>query len=150
SGEEAYTLAILLNEAIRSAGTNLSLEVFATDVDEDAVAVARRGWYPSAIAERVPPSLLERYFERGADKGFQVRPHLRAQISFALHDLVRTAPFSRMHLVSCRNVLIYLAPEAQGHVLRSLHFALRSDGHLFLGSSESAGDQGLFEPISKR
>jgi two-component system, chemotaxis family, CheB/CheR fusion protein len=151
TGEEAYTLAMIFNEAVRAEGRPLTLEMFATDVDDEAIAIARRARYPQASAARIPPDLLERYFEATPNVSYQVRTELRSQISFALHDLVRTAPFSGMHLVSCRNVLIYLAPDAQDHVLRMLHFAIQPQGHLFLGSSESTGrEQRLFEAVSKR
>ena len=149
TGEEAYTIAMLMIEAMEEQGARVALQVFATDPDEHALSVGRAGAYSAAIAEHVSPERLERFFV--ADGGeFRVRPHLREVVSFAVHDLCKSPPFSRMHLVSCRNVLIYLRPHAQTHVLAVLHFALRSNGHLWLGSHESVGDNQLFAPISKR
>src|SRR5690606_8074995 len=96
TGEEAYTLAILVNEAIRAEGRALGLELFATDLDEEAIAFARRAVYPEVVARRIASSLVDRYFEKTPAGAYRVRPDLRAQISFALHDVVRTTPFSRM------------------------------------------------------
>src|SRR5690606_16409041 len=93
---------------------------------------------------------LQAYFKLVEDKGYRVRPPLRDAVTFAMHDLTKDPPFSRMNLVSCRNVLIYLTPKAQKHVLKVLHFALEPDGYLFLSTSESTGVQReLFSPLSK-
>ena len=150
TGEEAYSIAIEFLDAINAHGKNLTLQIFATDVDSDALAYARLGIYPPSISERISERRLTCYFSQLEGRGYQVRPLLRDVVSFAAHDLTKDPPFSRMDLVSCRNVLIYLTAEAQKHVLRVLHFALRPDGHLILSTSESTGPQReLFSTMSK-
>lgn len=152
TGEEAYSLAMALFEAIAGRGVRVGVQVFATDVDQDALAVARAGLYPPTIAADVPADLLSRYFTPAGGHGFQVAPHLRDAVSFAAHDVTRDPPFSRVHVVSCRNLLIYLRPDAQEHVLRVLHYALLPEGTLLLGSSESttSTQHHLFSTVSKR
>jgi two-component system CheB/CheR fusion protein len=150
TGEEAYSVAMTLLEAIDAQPKKLALQIFATDVDEEALRVARAGIYPESIAEQVADSRLDRFFTELHGNGYQVRPRLRDVISFAVHDLCGDPPFSRMDLITCRNVLIYLRPPAQEEVLRALHFALEPTGYLFLGSSESIGAlRELFTVISK-
>jgi two-component system CheB/CheR fusion protein len=150
TGEEAYSVAIALLEAMEAQPRKLGLQIFATDVDEDALQVARAGVYPASIAEHVSGSRIDRYFTELPGQGFRVRPRLRDVISFAVHDLCGDPPFSRMDLISCRNVLIYLRPQAQEDVLRGLHFALEPTGYLFLGSSESIGSlRELYTVMSK-
>ena len=150
SGEEAYSIGIELLEAIEESGKRLELQIFATDIDQDALAVARAAIYPPSIQEQVSEPRLRKYFKPLDGRGYQVRSPLRDAISFAAHDLTKDPPFSRMHLVSCRNVLIYLTSEAQRYVLKILHFALESDGYLLLSTSESTGPQReLFSTVSK-
>jgi two-component system CheB/CheR fusion protein len=149
SGEEAYSITMLMLEAIERAKRNIRLQVFATDVDADAIAFAREGLYPTAVEADVSAARLSRFFTR-EETGYRAGRELRAPIVFSVHDLVADAPFSRLDLVSCRNLLIYLRPEAQEKVLSLLHFALREGGVLFLGSSETVGAASArFEPISK-
>ncbi|MGB6295109.1 MAG: chemotaxis protein CheB [Rivularia sp. (in: cyanobacteria)] len=139
TGEEAYTMAILVNEAIEKSGKLLHVKVFATDVDTKALEVAARGVYPESISHDIPAELLEKYFVHNGDR-YQVKHFLREMLIIAPHDLTKNAGFSKMHLVSCRNVLIYMQPHLQQQVLRLLHFAIASSGTLFLGSSETLGD----------
>lgn|GEM_PF-99157 len=139
TGEEAYSIGMELLEAADARSLRIEPQIFATDVDLDALAVARAAIYPVSITEQVSTRRLTRYFEPIDGRGYRVRSRLRDVVSFANHDLTKDPPFSRMDLVSCRNVLIYLTPEAQANVLSSLHFALRPQGHLFLGTSESVG-----------
>lgn len=149
SGEEAYSIAILLLAEIGKAHRNIRLQIFATDVDAEAVAFAREGLYPQAIEADVPADRLSRFFVR-EDRGYRVSRELRASIVFSVHDVVADAPFSRLDLVSCRNLLIYLRPEVQQKVVGLFHFALREGAVLFLGGSETVGAAGdRFEPISK-
>lgn len=151
TGEEAYSLAIEILELCAEQGVRFTLQVFATDIDRDALAYARRGIYPVSIAQRISANRLNTYFSPVEGAGYQVRSFLRDAISFAVHDLTKDPPFSRMHLVSCRNVLIYLTAEAQKEVLNGLNFALQEGAHLFLSPSESTGQQrSLFSTISKR
>ena len=150
TGEEAYSIAMEILDAIDAQGKSLGLQIFATDVDGAALAVARAGLYPPSVVEHVSARRLETYFTALDPRGYQVRPSLRDVVSFAVHDLTKDPPFSRMNLVSCRNVLIYLTSDAQRHVLRALHFALNPEGYLFLSTSESIGAQrDLFETVSK-
>jgi two-component system CheB/CheR fusion protein len=150
TGEEAYSLAILFLDAIEARGEELSLCVFATDIDEEALSRARVGIYPTSITSHLSTRQLARYFTDYDGKSYRVRGLLRDCVSFAVHDLCKDPPFSRMHLVSCRNLLIYLRAETQAHVIRALHFALRSSGYLMLGSSESPGaERGLFATVVK-
>jgi two-component system, chemotaxis family, CheB/CheR fusion protein len=150
TGEEAYSLGMLLLDAIDEQDKTLGLQIFATDMDEDALAVARAGLYATSLTEQVPDALLHRFLSPVDGRGYQVGQRLRDVMSFATHDLCNDPPFSRMDLVTCRNVLIYLQPATQSRVLELLHFALHPRGHLFLGASESTGaDTGLFETVSK-
>jgi len=150
TGEEAYSIGMTLLDAAEEHGKRIELQIFATDVDQEALAFARAGLYPPSTSEQISRRRLERYFQPLDGHGYRVRSSLRDTISFAAHDLTRDPPFSRMHIVSCRNVLIYLTPEAQRHVLGNLHFALRPDAHLVLSTSESPGAQpDLFTTVSK-
>ena len=149
TGEETYSLAILFREAISEAKSNVKLQVFASDIDADAVASAREGFYPQAIEAEVSPERLARFFSK-EDHGYRVSPELRASVVFTVQDVLADPPFSRLDLVSCRNLLIYLRPEAQARVLSAFHFALREGGILLLGSSETVdASDGRFEVISK-
>jgi two-component system, chemotaxis family, CheB/CheR fusion protein len=149
SGEEAYSLAMLFLEQIAAQKRNVKLQVFASDADSDAIATAREGYYPTTISADVSPERLDRYFSR-EDHGFKVSPDLRSTVVFTVQDVLTDPPFSRLDLVSCRNLLIYLAPEAQAKVIALFHFALRQGGILLLGTSETAGPlEGVFEVISK-
>lgn len=149
TGEEAYSLAMLFCETISARQRNVKLKVFASDVDADAIAVAREGLYPGSITAEVSPERLARFFT-GDSHGYRVSPELRAMVVFAIQDILTDPPFSRLNMVSCRNLLIYLRPEAQAKAIMLFHFALRSGGILLLGSSETIGnDEDRFEVISK-
>ena len=150
TGEEAYSIAMLLLEARFAAGKTCPVQVFATDVDELSLEPARAGTYALDIAGDVSPERLERFF-RLQGKIYHVDKHLREAVVFSRHNLLSDPPFSRLDLVSCRNVLIYLDPPAQKKVLSVLSFALTVGGHLLLGRSESVTAlEDLFEPISKK
>lgn len=149
SGEEAYSIAIVATEAILAFGGAVKLQVFASDLDADAVTQARDGRYPQGISADVSAGRLERFFERD-DGGYRVRADLRGIVVFTVQDVLTDPPFSRIDLISCRNLMIYLGPEAQARVVSLFHFALRPNGILLLGSSETAGDiEGRFEIVSK-
>ena len=149
SGEEAYSLAILAHEAARAHG--LEVQVFATDVDSNALATARAGVYPESIVAQVGEERLRAYFDGVEGQAYRVKSFLRNTVSFAIHDICVDPPFSQLDLVSCRNVLIYLRREMQLDVFKVFHFALRRGGHLFLGSSESTGESTpYFELVDKR
>ena len=150
TGEETYSLAMLFHEQITAAKRNVKLQVFASDVDPDAVARAREGLYPETIEADVSPARLARFFSK-EDHNYRVLPELRAAVVFTVQDVLADPPFSRLDLVSCRNLLIYLRPEAQAKVISLFHFALREGGLLLLGSSETLGNaDGRFEMISKQ
>jgi two-component system CheB/CheR fusion protein len=149
TGEETYSLAILFREAITAANLTIKLQVFASDVDPDAVAKAREGVYPETITAEVSAERLARFFTR-EDLGYRVIPDLRGLVVFTVQDLLTDPPFSRIDLISCRNLLIYLRPEAQTKVVSLFHFSLRDGGILLLGSSETAGSlDGRFAVVSK-
>ncbi|WP_439519278.1 CheR family methyltransferase [Hydrogenophaga sp.] len=150
TGEEAYSVAMLLAEHCRSMEAPPAIQVFATDLDEQAIQAAREGLYPFTIDADVSEDRLRRFFTREG-RGYRVRRELREMVLFAHHDVLRDSPFSRVDLITCRNFLIYLTLEAQERVLETFHFALLPGGRLFLGSSESV-DEGsqLFSVIDKK
>jgi len=149
TGEETYSLAMLFREAITASNRPIKLQVFASDVDPDAIARAREGLYPATIEADVSPVRLARFFSK-EDHSYRVSPELRASVVFTVQDVLADPPFSRLDLISCRNLLIYLGLEAQAKVVSLFHFALRQGGVLLLGSSETVGrDDGRFEIISK-
>jgi len=150
TGEEAYSLAILLSEEVeRQGGRALrDFTVFASDADEAALAVARDALYPGSIRADVSDQRLARWF-RSTDDHYRVVTELREHVVFAAHGLQRDPPFSRLHLISCRNLMIYLDRELQDQVMAIFHYACREDGHLFLGTSETAHEQ-LFRAIDKQ
>ena len=149
TGEETYSLVMLFREAITSAKRHVKLQVFASDVDPDAVAVAREGLYPQAIEADVSAARLARFFTK-EDQGYRILPELRAAVVFTVQDVLADPPFSRLDFVSCRNLLIYLGPEAQAKTISAFHFALNDGGVLLLGNSETVGNfDSQFEVISK-
>ncbi len=146
SGEEAYSLAMLATEALQQANCRARLRVFATDIDRRALDVARRGHYPREIENRISAARLKRFFQVGGD-GFQVSKALRERVTFAVQNVLSDPPYSRMHIVSCRNLLIYMRPQLQQRVLKTFEFALRPGGVLVLGKSESISSREmLFTP----
>jgi two-component system, chemotaxis family, CheB/CheR fusion protein len=137
TGEEPYSIAMLLCEEVGEEAFRHHVKIYATDVDQDALTEARRGRYlKRAITDNVPPDLLERYFD--ADDGYMVfRKDLRRSVIFGRHDLVQDPPISRIDLLSCRNTLMYFTSDTQKRILANLHFALRPTGYLVLGRSEA-------------
>jgi two-component system CheB/CheR fusion protein len=147
TGEEAYTLAILLAEAMGEEQFKQRVKIYATDVDEDALTKARHGTFSEKAVEPVPPPLRDQYFELNGST-YTFRNDLRRSIIFGRHDLVQDAPISRMDLIVCRNTLMYFNAETQQRILARLHFALRGNGVLFLGKAEMLLTQSsLFTPI---
>ncbi|WP_166262182.1 EAL domain-containing protein [Marinobacter salicampi] len=150
TGEEAYTIAMLLHERLAPHSCKPQIQIFATDIDEQALDIARQGLYPETIKKTVPPDLLARYFIREGDY-FRVKKEIREEIVFAFQNLITGAPFSQLDLVSCRNLLIYLKLDVQNQVMGLFHFALRDNGILFLGASETIGRKDdLFAVIDRR
>jgi len=149
TGEETYSLAMLFREQIKASNRNLKLQVFASDVDPDAVAFAREGLYPVTVEASISPERLVRFFLK-EEQGYRILPELRAAVVFTVQDVLADPPFSRLDMVSCRNLLIYLNPEAQAKVISLFHFALREGGILLLGNAETIGNpDSRFEVISK-
>ena len=136
TGEEAYSLSMLLREQVDRQSKPLDIQVFATDIDERAIAVARKGLYAGGIAEDVSPSRLRQFFVADQDR-YRVATSVREPVLFAVHNLLRDPPFSRLDVICCRNLLIYLDRAAQAHVLEMFRIALKPGGYLFLGTSES-------------
>ncbi len=135
SGEEAYSVAMLLCEVLGTSEYRERAKIYATDVDEDALSRARQGRAAEKDLEEVPASLREKYFEPEGDH-YLLRGELRRSIIFGRHDLVQDAPISRIDLLVCRNTLMYFEPEAQARILARLHYALSEKGYLFLGKAE--------------
>ena len=150
TGEEAYSLAMLVIEKISTLRKDVKLQLFASDVDECALTIARNGVYPDSIAEDVSAARLKRFFKK-EDHSYRVTPELRDTVVFANQNILADAPFSKLDLISCRNLMIYLTPDAQERVIQMFHFALNDGGTLFLGMSETARNHdALFEPLSKK
>ncbi len=149
TGEEAYSLAILLYEEFERQKKNHEVQIFSTDLDPEAIEVARAGLYPGSIQGDVSPERLRRFFQE-VDDHYTVNKRLRASVVFATQNLIGDPPFSNLDLISCRNLLIYLEGDVQQKLLDMFHFALRRGGFLFLGNSESIGKRvKMFEVISK-
>ena len=150
TGEEAYSLSLLLREQVDRQSKPLDIQIFATDIDERAIAVARKGLYAQGIAEDISPSRLRQFFVSEQDQ-YRVATSVREPVLFASHNLLRDPPFSRLDLICCRNLLIYLDRAAQAHVLEMFRVALKPGGYLFLGTSESIDVAGsLFASVDKK
>ncbi|MBI1182138.1 MAG: PAS domain-containing protein [Alphaproteobacteria bacterium] len=147
TGEEAYTLAMILHHRAELASRRLKVQLFATDIDEPALEVARRGCYPAAAVARVPEPYLSRYFRQDGSE-FRVADELREMCIFSTQSVIKDPPFSRLDLLSCRNLMIYLNAEMQNRLVPVFHYALRTGGVLFLGPSENITKyQKLFETL---
>lgn len=150
TGEEAYSMAILLSEHSSTLDQAPPIQVFATDIDEGALETARKGRYPESIAEHVSPERLQRFFIK-QDNAYLVKREIREICLFSLHSFIKDPPFSRLDLISCRNVMIYLSQDLQQKIIPLFHYALRPGGYLFLGPSESASShRELFEAVDKK
>ena len=149
TGEEAYSIAILLAEHNATLERPRSLQIFASDIDEGALEFARRGVYPDSIATDVSEERLERFFTR-QDNSYTVNKRLREMVLFTSHNLVKDAPFSNLDLITCRNLLIYLDASLQEQVYKVFHYALRPGSYLFLGTSETLGTEELFNEIDRK
>jgi two-component system CheB/CheR fusion protein len=150
TGEEAYSIAMVVLEYLADLKTTYKIQVFATDIDDHALTRARTAVYPQSIEIDVSPERLQRFFVP-AEKGFQVSRQVRDVVVFARHNLGKDPPFSRLDLVSCRNVLIYMQPVLQRKVLHIFHYALEQNGFLLLGTSESVGESSeLFSLVDRK
>ncbi len=150
TGEEAYSMAMVLLENAQVREGRMKIQIFATDIDDSALEYARRGFYPSSIEKTVGPARLQRFFSKTAE-GYQVRKELRDTVVFACQNVVNDPPFSRLDIVSCRNLLIYMGPDLQAQLIQMFHFALEVDGVLALGKSETVGSSApFFAPATGR
>jgi len=138
TGEEAYSLAIILRELMDNSRQEYKVQIFSSDIDEDSIATARTGSYPANISIDVSQERLRRFFIK-EEAGYRIKKEIREMIVFAVQNVTRDAPFTKLDLVSCRNLLIYLEPEMQGRLIPAFHYALKPNGILFLGPSESIG-----------
>ena len=149
TGEEPYSIAMLLIEELSRAGKNCPIQIFATDLDDTALSVGRTGVYSASQVADISSDRLERFFTRHG-KDYQVTSELRETVTFALQNIISDPPFSRLDLISCRNLLIYLSGKLQDRIIGYFQFALRKDGYLFLGRSESIAHlDGFFESVDK-
>lgn len=150
SGEEAYSLAILFREYMEEMKQEFRLQIYATDIDDDAIATARAGLYPANIAIDVSQDRLVRFFSK-EETGYRIKKAIREMVVFAIQNVIKDPPFTKMDLISCRNLLIYLEPELQVRVIPAFHYALRPEGILFLSPSEGIGNfTDLFSPVDKK
>ncbi|WP_296618375.1 chemotaxis protein CheB [Marivirga sp.] len=139
TGEEAYSMAILINEHLTELKKNMEVKIFASDIDKGALAIASKGIYSSKIKKDVSEEFLDKYFTK-EDEKYRIKDKIRKMIIFADHDIVKHPPYGKIDLISCRNLLIYINPILQNKILTSLHFCLNPDSYIFLGPSESLGE----------
>jgi two-component system CheB/CheR fusion protein len=152
TGEEAYSLAMVVKEAMDKIkpGKRMTLQIFATDLDKDAIDKARQGIYPENISADVAPERMSRFFTK-EEHGFRVSTEIREMVVFAPQSLIMDPPFTKLDILSCRNLLIYLAPEMQKKLIPLFHYSLRPGGILFLGSAETVGTfTDLFAPLNNK
>jgi two-component system, chemotaxis family, CheB/CheR fusion protein len=150
TGEEAYSLAIILAEAMEKSKDHVLVQIFATDIDPEFIEFARKGVYPDSIAADVNPERLKQFFIK-KDNSYYITKKIREMVIFAIQNFVQDPPFSKLDLISCRNVLIYMDQILQKRILPMFHYTLNPEGILFLGSSESTGEfTNLFDPINNK
>jgi two-component system, chemotaxis family, CheB/CheR fusion protein len=150
TGEEAYSIAILLKEYMEEIKQDFKVQIYGTDIDDDSIAKARSGVYPPNIAIDISPERLRRFFIK-EENGYRVKKEIREMVIFAIQNVIKDPPFTRLDLISCRNLLIYLEPELQDKVIHAFRYALKSEGILFLSPSESIGSStDLFKAIDKK
>jgi two-component system CheB/CheR fusion protein len=150
TGEEAYSVAILLREFMDETRQEFKVQLYATDLDDDAIAVARAGIFPANIAQDVTPDRLRRFFIK-EDAGWRVKKEIREMVVFAIQNVIKDPPFTRLDLLCCRNLMIYLEPELQNRLIPAFHYALKPGGVLFLSPSESIGNHpDLFAALSRK
>jgi len=153
TGEEAYSIAMLLRERMEDLNENFKVNIFATDIDSEAIDHARAGVYPASIIADVSPERLAHFFseERPDGSAYRIHKTIRDMLVFSEHNLIKDPPFSKLDLISCRNLLIYIGPDLQKRLMPLFHYALNPGGFLVLGSSESVGDfAGLFATIERQ
>jgi two-component system CheB/CheR fusion protein len=150
TGEEAYSIAILIQEHMDKLGRDYQVQFFGTDIDPDAIDTARMGIYPDSIAVDVTPERLRRFFTK-QDNTYQIKRNIRDMLVFSIQNVIKDPPFSRMDLISCRNLLIYMGEELQKKLVPLFHYSLNQDSYLFLGTSEAiSGFVDLFSVIDRK
>jgi two-component system, chemotaxis family, CheB/CheR fusion protein len=149
TGEEAYSMAMLLQECMERMHRHFNVQIFATDIDPDAIDIARAGLYPFSIAADVGPKRVKRFFTK-EENHYKIKKNIREMLVFALQDLIKDPPFTKLDIISCRNLLIYLGPELQKKLFPVFHYSLKPDGLLFIGSSESMGQETTLFAIADR
>jgi len=151
TGEEAYSLAILLQERMEALGLSHNLQIFATDIDSRAIATGRAARYPTSIAADITPARLKRFFApEPAGDAYRVHKSIRDMMIFSEHDLIKDPPFSKIDLLSCRNLMIYLNADLQKRIIPLFHYTMNQNGLLLLGSSETVGEfDDLFAPLDR-
>ena len=152
TGEEAYSIAMLLQEHIDLTKKNFTVQLFATDIDSRAIAIARAGLYPASIAADITPERLARFFSAEADSSaYRIHKGIRDMLVFSEQDVIKDPPFSKLDMISCRNLLIYMSAELQAKLIPLFHFALKPQGILLLGTSEGIGDLNkLFDVLDRK
>ncbi|MBF0352633.1 MAG: PAS domain-containing protein [SAR324 cluster bacterium] len=150
TGEEAYSIAIMVRECMEQISRHFPVQIFATDIDEDAINQARTGVYPQGIENDVAPAILKRFFTRD-DNGYRIKKDIREMVVFATQNVIKDPPFTKLDLLSCRNMLIYFNSDLQKKLMPVFHYSLKPEGLLFLGSSESIGGfTELFSAIDRK
>ncbi len=150
SGEEVYSIAILLTECQVKLNSNFNIQIFGTDLDPHAIDIARTGLYPDGIAADISPARLKTYFDK-EDSNYRIRKSIREMVIFAPQNVIKDPPFTKLDFISCRNLLIYLETDLQKKLLSLFHYSLKPSGNLFLGNSESLGaSTQLFNGINKK
>jgi len=139
TGEEAYSMAILLKELMEEHHYEFKVQIYGTDLDDEAIAIARAGVYPPNIAQDVTPERLRRFFTK-EETGYRIKKDIREMVVFAIQNVIKDPPFTKLDLLSCRNLMIYLGPELQNRLIPTFHYALKPGGVLFLSPSESIGN----------
>jgi len=150
TGEEAYSIAILLKELMEENHHEFKVQIYSTDLDDEAIAMGRAGVYPPNIAQDVTQERLRRFFTK-EDNGYRIKKEIREMVVFAIQNVIKDPPFTKLDLLSCRNLMIYLEPELQKRLIPAFHYALKPDGVLFLSPSESIGNHTeLFSSINRK
>ncbi|AKB23136.1 Chemotaxis protein methyltransferase CheR [Methanosarcina sp. WH1] len=151
TGEEAYSIGILLQEQMEMLKKNFKVQIFATDIDSRAIGEARSGVYPASISIDISPERLDRFFTQDSDGNFRIRKNIRDMVVFSEQDIIKDPPFSKLDMLSCRNVLIYMDRELQKKLIPLFHYALNPGGFLFLGPSETLGEfDNLFDTLDRK
>lgn len=150
SGEEAYSIAILLSELMDKTQQNFKVQIYASDLDDDAIATARAGLYPINISQDLTPERLRRFFTKELT-GYKIKKEIRDMVVFAIQNVIKDPPFTKLDLLSCRNLMIYLGAELQNRLMPTFHYALKPNGVLMVSPSEGIGSfTSLFSPISRK